>query len=82
MHQNVSTINGVIRLADGQGVRDAGWHHRPFDAFKRLAPDVIRAQQEIEIWAIVSTASEYKNLERELNAKYDTTRRGWATRLG
>jgi hypothetical protein len=80
--QNVSTINQVIRLRAGRAARDAKWHHRPFDAFKRLAPLVIQADQPIEIWVLQSTEAEYKILERELNAKFNTTTNGWATLLG
>lgn len=69
--QNVSTINAVLALADGRAVRDARWHHRPFDAFKRLAPEVIRANQEIELWAIQCDSRESMMAkEAELNTKY------------
>lgn len=80
--QNAGTINQVIALSQGRARSDARWHHRPFDAFKRLAPDVIRANQSIEIWAVQSTQTEYKVLERELNARFDTLRNGWTTLLG
>lgn len=80
--QNANTINQVIALNEGRAARDARWHHRPFDAFKRLAPEVIKSKQTIEIWAIQSTEAQYHNLERELNAKYGTIENGWATRLG
>jgi hypothetical protein len=45
----------VIALSEGRAERDAAWHHRPFDTFKRFAPEVIKANQEIEVWAIQST---------------------------
>ncbi len=82
VHQNVSTINQVILLAEGRAHSNARWHHRPFDAFKRLAPEVIRANQSIEVWAIQSTALTYKALERDLNARYETIQNGWVSRLG
>lgn len=82
VHQNVSTINQVILLAEGRARSNARWHHRQFDAFKRLAPEVIKANQSIDIWAIQSTAFEYKSLERELNARYETITHGWVSRLG
>jgi hypothetical protein len=80
--QNANTINQVIALQAGRAARDARWHHRPLDAFKRLAPEVIKAKQTIEIWAAQSSEAEYHALERELNAKYETIRNGWASRLG
>jgi hypothetical protein len=79
--QNASTINQMIALQEGRA-RDAAWHHRPFDAFKRLAPEVIKAGQTIEVWAFESTDAEYKTTERQLNAQYNTIANGWATRLG
>ena len=82
VQQNVSTINQVILLAEGRAHSDALWHHRPFDAFKRLAPEVIRANQSIEVWAMQSTAAAYKTRERDLNKKYETIQNGWASRLG
>ena len=82
VRQNVSTLNQMILLAEGRAPRDARWHHRPFDAFKRLAPEVIKANQCIEVWAIQSDVGRYWSLERELNAKYETILNGWATRLG
>lgn len=80
--QNVSTINQVIALAEGRAASDARWHHRPFDAFKRLAPLIIRGNQAIDVWALQSTDAEYRVIERELNARFDTLSNGWATRLG
>jgi hypothetical protein len=74
--QNVSTINQVIVLQEGRA-RDAAWHHWPFDAFKRLAPEVTKAGQTIEVWAIESSVADYKTLERYLNAKYNTIGNGW-----
>ncbi len=69
--QNVSTINAVIALQDGRAVRDAGWHHRPFDSFKRLAPEVIRAGLEIELWAqVCESLGSMMQKEAELNDKY------------
>lgn len=54
----------------------------PFtENFKRLAPRAIESNQEIEVWARESTATECKSLQRELNGKYDTIRYGWANRL-
>ena len=72
----------MILLLEGRAPRDAAWHHRPLDAFKRLAPEVIKANQSIEVWAVESTEAHFKTLERELNAKYNTLQHGWATRLG
>jgi hypothetical protein len=51
--QNVSTINKVLALLDGRIPRTARWHHRRFDVFKQRAPLVIRAGEEIELWARV-----------------------------
>lgn len=79
--QNASTITQVIALSEGRAA-DAAWHHRPFDTFKRFAPEVIRANQPIEVWALESTEAEYKLLERDLNAKFDTMRNGWTMQLG
>ena len=36
--QNASTITQMIALSEGRAARDAAWHHRPFDTFKRFAP--------------------------------------------
>jgi hypothetical protein len=70
MTQNVSTINGVIAMTRGT-VRDAGWHHRPFDAFKRLAPIVIQAKQVIDLWAQVYPSREMMlKTEQTLNDHY------------
>ena len=80
--QNASTITQVIALSEGRAMRDARWHHRPFDAFKRLAPEVIKANRGIEVWALASNEANDKSLERELNAKFDTMRDGWAMQLG
>src|SRR5262245_30326943 len=80
--QNASTIKQVIALLEGRAERDAAWHHRPFDTFKRYAPDVIKANQSIEVWAIQSTEADYKLLERQLNARFDTMRNGWTMQLG
>lgn len=80
--QNASTITRVIALSDGRAMQDARWHHRPFDAFKRLAPEEIKANRPIEVWARESTEADYKSLERELNAKFGTMRDGWAMQLG
>lgn len=79
--QNASTINEVIALLEGRATRVARWHRRPFDAFKRLAPEAIRVGQTIEVWAMQSADIEYKALERRLNAKYETRVHGWAIRL-
>lgn len=70
--QNISTINQVIALAEGRAASDARWHHRPFDAFKRLAPLVIRGNQAIDVWALQSTDADYRVIERELtrNSKH------------
>jgi hypothetical protein len=43
----------------------------PLDPFKRLAPAVIEANQDIEVWARESTASTYQTEKRELNLKYE-----------
>jgi hypothetical protein len=80
--QNASTITQVIALAEGKAERDAAWHHRPFDTFKRFAPEVIKANQPIDVWAVESTEAEYKVLERNLNARFDTMRNGWTMQLG
>lgn len=42
----------------------------PLDPFKRLAPHVIAANQEIEVWARASTAGTYAAEELELNLRY------------
>jgi hypothetical protein len=80
--QNASTITQMIALSEGRAARAAAWHHRPFDAFKRFAPEVIKANQPIEVWAIESTEAEYRLLERSLNARFDTMRSGWTMQLG
>jgi hypothetical protein len=80
--QNASTITQLIALSEGRAERDAAWHHRPFDTFKRFAPEVIKANQPIEVWAVESTEAEYKLLERDLNARFDTMRTGWTMQLG
>ena len=79
--QNASTITQVIALSEGRAA-DAAWHHRPFDAFKQFAPEVIKANHPIEVWALESTEAEYKLLERELNARFGTMRTGWTMQLG
>jgi hypothetical protein len=40
------------------------------DPFKRLAPKVMEANQEIEVWARNSSARTYAYEEQELNLKY------------
>jgi hypothetical protein len=80
--QNASTITQVIALSEGRATHDAAWHHRPFDTFKRSAPEVIKKNVPIEVWAIESTEAEYKLLERDLNARFDTMRTGWTMQLG
>jgi hypothetical protein len=71
VQQNVSTINGVIALKEGRPVRDAGWHHRSFDSFKRLAPEVIMRNEEIELWAQeCASAESMRARETELNSRY------------
>ena len=55
-------------MREGRAARDAAWHHRPFDTSKRFAPEVIRANQPIEFWALESTEAEDKLPERDLNA--------------
>ena len=80
--QNASTITQVIALWENRASSDARWHHRPFDSFKLKAPEVIRAGQTIEVWALQSSEEAYRLLERELNARFDTMRNGWAMQLG
>lgn len=79
--QNAGTINQVLALAAGTAT-PAAWHSRPFDRFKQLAPEVIRSGREIEIWVLDSSESDYKAVERDLNAKFDTMDKGWTSRLG
>ena len=67
-----NTINQILR----------GALVGPFtENFKRLAPKVIEANQEIEVWAKKATADECRRLQRDLNGKYDTIRTGWANKL-
>ncbi len=67
-----STINQILR----------GVLRGPFtERFKSLAPKAIEAGHDIEVWAREATAGECERLQRELNAKYDTIRTGWANRL-
>ncbi len=47
-----------------------------------LAPEVIKANGTIGVWALESTEADYKRLERELNAQFDTMRHGWTLQLG
>jgi len=42
----------------------------PLDNFKRFAPAVIKANQEIEVWARESSASEYQTEKQDLSLKY------------
>jgi uncharacterized protein (DUF1778 family) len=70
MRSTASTLNGVLRLADGRPLSDAGWQRRRLDAFKQHAPAVIAANQEIEVWAKNSTASTCAAEELELNLKF------------
>jgi hypothetical protein len=54
----------------------------PFtEKFKPLASKAIEDNQIIDVWAKEATADECVRLQRELNAKYDTIRTGWANRL-
>ena len=80
--QNASTITQVIALSEGRAERDTVWHHRPFDTFKLFAPEIIKANQPIEVLAVESAEAEYKRLERDLNARFDTMRNGWTMQLG
>ena len=70
MRSTASALNGVLRLADGRPLSDAGLQHRRLDAFKQYAPAVIAANQEIEVWAKKSAASTCAAEELELNLKY------------
>ena len=40
------------------------------------------ASVHFEVWAVESTEAEYKRLERDLNARFDTMRNGWTMQLG
>ena len=82
MTNNAQSINQVIAFVDGGAPPRTGWQKRPLDAFKRLAPEAIRAKKDIAVWVRPSAAHEYLQLERELNARYETIRNGWALRLG
>ena len=82
MAQNACTIRKIIELQDGRCTRDAKWHHAKWDKFKQQAPAVIRAGQEIAVWAIrMPTIGHCGNLEEELNRRYETIQHGWATKL-
>jgi hypothetical protein len=52
---------------------------RRLDPFKRLAPKVMEANQEIDVWARESTAATCAAERRELNLKY---RPEWVARPG
>lgn len=56
---HASALDGVMRRGKATG-----------DPFKRLAPEAIRANQEINVWARASTPSTYVSEELELNLKY------------
>jgi len=58
---HASALRGIMEDPDGH----------PLDPFKRLAPRVIEANQEIEVWARESTASSYAAEELELNLRYE-----------
>jgi hypothetical protein len=79
--QNTGTINQMIALTEGTA-RPAAWHERKLDRFKELAPAVIRAGQEIEIWVLESSEDLYRTVEQELNARFETMDKGWTSRLG
>ena len=82
MRQNASTIRKIIELQDGRCTRDARWHHEPWDAFKKLAPSVIRAGKQIEVWVIRQpTIAGCQLMEQRLNVRYGTIENGWAESL-
>ena len=66
MQGHASALNGVM-------IRERAKD----DPFKRLAPQVIAARQEIEVWAKESLASIFEREARELNDKHDPE---WADR--
>ena len=70
MKGTISSGNEAWLFAEGRPVSEAGWQHRKLDKFKQEIPAVIRAQQEIEVWAGAFTESTFEAKERELNRTY------------
>jgi hypothetical protein len=79
MKGTVGSGNEAWLFAEGRPVSDAGWQHRKLDKFKQEIPAVIRAQQEIEVWAGAFSASTFEDKERELNRTYNPP---WVDRDG
>lgn len=69
IHGHASALRGIMKDPKGH----------PLDPFKRMAPKVIRAGQEIEVWAKKSSASTYEADELQLNLKYEPE---WVGRPG
>jgi hypothetical protein len=94
---NAGTINKLLAFQDGRyrGTNRKITDASTYDKYKRLAPQVIRGGQRIEIWA-TSLASRQecqhplklcdarcdacKGVEGALNDKYETLTHGWASR--
>jgi hypothetical protein len=70
MQNTISSGNQAWLFAEGRPISDAGWQHRKLDKFKQVIPAVIRARQEIEVWAGAFAESAFEDKERELNRRY------------
>jgi hypothetical protein len=72
MHACARTINEIL----------CGKRCGPFtENFKSRAPDAIRANQVIEVWATAACPDECRRLQRSLNGEFDTIGSGWANKL-
>ena len=60
-------INAAWLFLEGRPRGNPGWHNRPLDVYKRLAPSVIRLNQKIEVWAGGFAANDFESRERDLN---------------
>jgi hypothetical protein len=79
MENTISSGNHAWLFAEGRPISDAGWMRRKLDKFKQMIPDVIRAGQEIEIYAGEFEADAFEAKERELNGLYNPP---WVDRHG
>ena len=79
MENTISSGNHAWLFAEGRPISDAGWMHRKLDKFKQMIPEVIRAGQEIEIYAGEFEADAFEAKERELNGLYNPP---WVDRHG
>lgn len=79
MENTIAAGNQAWLFAEGRLHSNPGWTRRKLDVFKQRIPDVIRAGQEIEIYAGEFTPETFERKELELNLRYSPP---WVQRPG